>query len=150
MHFDWQQLCESKLLISAGTAWLIAQLLKTLLYLIMNREWNWERLVGAGGMPSSHAALVCNLAVGTLVQYGLGSFEFAICFVLAVIVLHDARGVRLEAGRQAKILNELIRSLQYHESSPLANVYLKELVGHTPLQVLAGALLGIIIALFFF
>ena len=150
MQLSWQQLWESKLLICTLTAWMVAQVLKTLLYLIMNQEWNWERLVGSGGMPSSHASLVSALAVATLIQYGLGSFEFTISFVLAVIVLHDARGVRLEAGRQAKILNELIRSLQYHESSPLANVYLKELVGHTPLQVLAGALLGIIIALFFF
>jgi len=146
----WQQLWEGRILTCALTAWMAAQLLKTLVYVVINREWSWERMVGAGGMPSSHAALVSALAVSTLIHYGLASFEFAISFVLAVIVIHDARGVRLETGKQAKILNALIRSFLDHEDSPFRDVYLKELVGHTPLQVAAGALLGILIALLYF
>ena len=150
MQNIWQQLWESRILLCTLTAWLTAQILKTLLYLMMNREWNWGRLVGAGGMPSSHAALVCSLAVSTWIHYGFSSFEFAVSLVLAVIVIHDARGVRLETGKQAKILNELMRSFQDREGGPFRDVYLKELVGHTPLQVAAGSLLGIIIALLYF
>lgn len=150
MQDIWQDLWENRILICAVTAWLAAQLIKTVIYTVMNREWNWERLTGAGGMPSSHAATVSALAVSTLIHYGVSSFEFAISFVFAVVVLHDARGVRLETGRQAEILNHILRNFQGGEANPFRDVQLKELVGHTPLQVAVGCVLGIIVALCYF
>lgn len=139
-----QQLWENKILIAALAAWLLAQLVKMILYGIMNREFRLERLIGSGGMPSSHAALVCALTVAVLKQYGIGSFEFAISFVLAVVVLHDARGVRLETGKQAVTITAIIQHLvKQGEDLDLPELELKELIGHTALQVLVGSLMGI-------
>ena len=99
-------------------------------------------------MPSSHAATVCALSVSALLHYGVGSPVFALCVIQTAIVLHDARGVRLETGKQAKMINSITRFI---EKSYHADVFpeeeLKELVGHTPLQVLVGAILGLIIGL---
>lgn len=89
-------------------AWAIAQLAKVILYTIVNREFKFERLVGSGGMPSSHAATVCALVTSSVKQFGVGSFEFAISFILAAVVLYDARGVRLETGKQAVTITAII------------------------------------------
>ena len=143
-----QDFLNNRILIAALVAWAIAQAIKAILYTIVNREFKFERLVGSGGMPSSHAATVCALTTAVAMQFGLGSFEFAISFVLSSVVLHDARGVRLETGKQAKMINSITRFI---EKSYHADVFpeeeLKELVGHTPLQVLVGAILGFIIGL---
>ena len=93
-------------------------------------------------MPSGHSATVASLAVMCVLAYGPGSFEFAISAILAIIVCHDATGVRLETGKQAVVLNELMKSFEILSAKSLPEVKLKELVGHTPLQVLAGILLG--------
>ena len=135
----------NRIFISAVIGWLIAQLLKVIIYMIINREFKAERFVGSGGMPSSHAATVCALATATFLEYGSGSFEFAIAGVLAIIVMYDARGVRLETGKQAEAINLLFKHLMDEDIKPV--VKLKELVGHTPLQVFAGAVLGVVIAL---
>ena len=135
----------NRIFISAVIGWLIAQLLKVIIYMIINREFKAERFVGSGGMPSSHAATVCALATATFLEYGSGSFEFAIAGVLAIIVMYDARGVRLETGKQAEAINLLFKHLIDEDIKPV--VKLKELVGHTPLQVFAGAVLGVVIAL---
>ena len=142
------ELFSNRILIAAIVAWAAAQLIKTIIYLILYREWRFERLVGSGGMPSSHAATVCALSVSALLHYGVGSPVFALCVIQTAIVLHDARGVRLETGKQAKMINSITRFI---EKSYHADVFpeeeLKELVGHTPLQVLVGAILGFIIGL---
>lgn len=135
----------NRILITVMVSWGLTQMLKAALYWWMNKEWSWERLFGAGGMPSSHSATVCALTTGALIEYGLGSFQFAFSIVLAIIVLHDASGVRLETGRQAEILNEMMRNW-HQDHNPFTNKVLKELIGHTPLQVLVGALMGILIA----
>ena len=127
-------------LLTALTGWFVAQVLKVIIHLIVNKEFSLERMVGDGGMPSGHSATVSSLAVITALIKGPGSFEFAIAGILAIIVCHDAMGVRQETGKQAQILNELITIF---ESKDLPEVKLKELVGHTPLQVLMGILLGI-------
>ena len=125
---------------------MVAQVLKTLLDISLNRSFNPERLVGSGGMPSSHSATVCGLATAAGLRYGTGSFEFAICFILAAVVMYDAIGVRQETGKQAKVLNRLLFEDLLKLDSVVLQEKLKEYVGHTPIQVLAGAILGIVIA----
>ena len=113
----------------------------------MNKTWDLRRLFGDGGMPSGHSATVASLAVFTALRCGAGSFEFAMAAVFAIVVCHDAMGVRLEAGRQAALLNDLVEAFNILSAEDLPEVKLKELVGHTPIQVCAGILIGILNAL---
>lgn len=131
---------------AAVIGWLVAQILKTLIHLFFTKKFVAERLVGSGGMPSSHSATVCALATATAIEYGFGSFEFAITTILAIIVMYDAIGVRRETGRQSKVLNEMIELFVYMGNEMSPQDRLREFIGHTPLQVLMGALLGIAIA----
>jgi acid phosphatase family membrane protein YuiD len=131
-------------------AWLAAQVGKMLLHFLLNGKFTLERLVGAGGMPSSHSAMVCALFLGAARKYGFSSPYFAITLVLAAIVMYDAMGVRLETGKQAKIINVLMED--YNEDKENNSILdtdkkLKEMVGHTPLEVLSGAILGILVAI---
>lgn len=143
-----KELLKNNILIAALVGWAVAQLAKAILYTIVNREFKFERLVGSGGMPSSHAATVCALTVAVAKHFGLASFEFAISFVLTSVVLHDARGVRQEAGKQAVTITAIIDHLiQEGKIIELPEWELKELIGHTPLQVLIGSILGIGIGL---
>lgn len=133
--------------LSAALGWLVAQVMKTGIHLFLTKEFVAERLVGSGGMPSSHSATVCSLATASYLQYGAGSFEFAVALILAIIVMYDAMGVRRETGIQAKVINDMIKAFEDMGRSELSpHDKLKEFVGHTPLQVLIGALLGILIA----
>lgn len=135
-------------LISAIIGWLSAQIIKTIIYAFVNRNFRGERLFGAGGMPSSHSATVCALSTSALIVYGIGSFQFAICVVMAFITMYDAMGVRRETGNQAKVINEMMEYFKVMQDKTLTNDQkLKEFIGHTPLQVLVGAILGILIAL---
>ena len=99
----WDELLGNQLLVSAVLGWVVAQGLKTLIDFALNKSFNKERLVGSGGMPSSHSATVCGLTTAAVIKYGVGSFEFAISFVLSMIVMYDAIGVRRETGKQAKL-----------------------------------------------
>ena len=94
-------------------------------------------------MPSGHSATVSSLAIFTALSCGTGSFQFAACAILAIIVCHDAMGVRLEAGKQAQAINELMKSFSILTAQELPKVKLKEFVGHTPVQVMTGVLIGI-------
>lgn len=128
--------------------WFAAQLLKTIINAILLKKIDWERMWGAGGMPSSHSATVCAMVVSTGRACGTSSPLFAIAFLLAVIVMYDAQGVRRETGEQAKILNQLLTNWMEEgaKTNPiLGDKKLKEMVGHTPFQVWAGAILGIAI-----
>ena len=140
-------LLENQILISAVCGWLIAQILKTIIHLYFTKSFVAERLVGSGGMPSSHSATVCALSTATALTCGIGSTEFAIACILAIIVMYDAMGVRRETGIQAKIINEMMELFNNMNQEISAEDKLKEFVGHTPLQVLVGAILGVIIAL---
>ncbi len=142
--FFWE-LLQNRVLMAAAAGWLAAQVLKTLLVLIMERELRWERLVGSGGMPSSHSATVCALASSSAAVYGPGSGQFAIAAIVAFIVMYDACNVRLETGKQAIAIKELQELFRNMGEDLSAEEKLKELVGHTLPQVLAGALLGILI-----
>ena len=106
MNF-FTDLVQNKVLLSAVSGWLIAQILKTLIHLFFTKKFVAERLVGSGGMPSSHSATVCALTTASGIKYGAGSFEFAVSFVLSMIVMYDAMNVRMETGKQAKLLNRV-------------------------------------------
>ncbi len=138
-------LFDNRILITSIVAWLAAQISKTIYELIRQRELRLSRLVSSGGMPSSHSALVTALATATGRVLGVSSAGFAITVVLASIVMYDAAGVRRAVSIQARILNQMIdEAFQGH---PFAEKRLRELIGHTPIQVFVGGLLGIGIAL---
>lgn len=137
----------NQILVASITGWFVAQVLKTLIHMIVTKEFNFERLVGGGGMPSSHSATVCALSTATAMQFGTGSYEFAMAAVFSIIVMYDAMGVRLETGKQGKVLNDILEVFVKMGKEVDPETRLKEFVGHTPLQVLMGAILGVIIAL---
>ena len=99
----------NKTLIAASLSWLAAQLIKTSIDLVLYKSFNPERLVGSGGMPSSHSSTVCALCTMALMEYGAASFQFSVTFILAMVVMYDAAGVRRETGKQAKVLNAMLR-----------------------------------------
>jgi uncharacterized protein len=136
---------DNRILVAAFVAWVIAQLSKTIYELIRYRKLILSRIVSAGGMPSSHSALVMSLATATGRVTGIESAAFAISLVLAAIVMYDAAGVRRAVSIQARILNQMID--EAFEGKPFAEKRLRELIGHTPTQVIVGGLLGIGVAL---
>ncbi|XP_073129864.1 uncharacterized protein [Henckelia pumila] len=132
-------------IISAFLAFVIAQGLKFVLLWYKENRWDIRQLVGSGGMPSSHSATVTALAMAVGLQDGFLGSPFAIALTLACVVMYDATGVRLHAGRQAEVLNQIVCELP--DEHPLAESRpLRELLGHTPFQVAAGALLGVVTA----
>ena len=139
------ELLHNRVLLAAVAGWMTAQVLKTLLVLIMEHELRWERLVGSGGMPSSHSATVCALAASSAAVYGPGSGQFSIAAIVAFIVMYDACNVHLETDKQAVAIKELQKLLRKMGEDLTAEEKLKELVGHTLPQVLVGAVLGTLI-----
>lgn len=137
------ELVTNRFLITGVSAWFVAQVAKTIIHAIINKKLVLERMVGDGGMPSGHSATVTSLATISGLSYGFQSFQFAVTALLAIIVCHDAMGVRLETGKQAQIINELTKAFEVWTKEDLPEVKLKEFVGHTPIQVIAGILLGI-------
>lgn len=135
-------LLENKVLIAAGVSWLMAQALKTLLFAIEHHTLDLKRMVGSGGMPSAHSATVVSIATSCGIVSGFSSPTFALALILAVVVIHDAMGVRLEAEKHAKILNQYMEkeNIPYPEGHPL-----KECIGHTLPQIVFGCIIGIII-----
>ncbi|MBQ6679669.1 MAG: divergent PAP2 family protein [Lachnospiraceae bacterium] len=136
----------NKVLISGLAGWLIAQIVKLFVNLATTRKFDLKRLWGDGGMPSGHSSMVLGVATSSLLLYGIASYQFAIAAVIAIIVTHDATGVRRESGRHAKALNELMELVTDQEISDEDK--LKEFLGHTHLQVVVGGIMGILIALF--
>ena len=141
------ELISNQMLIAAVIGWSAAQISKTILVLILEKELRWERLMGSGGMPSSHSATVCALAASAAMVHGAGSGIFAIAAIFAFIVMYDACNVRLETGKQAAAINELHELLRKMGEDLTVEERLKELVGHTLPQVLVGAVLGIAIGI---
>lgn len=138
---EFLKLFENYILWTALLSWAVAQVLKVLVYIVKNRRFSFERVVGAGGMPSSHSATVCGLTAAVGRVCGLNSPLFAIAFILACVVMYDATGVRRAAGEQARVLNQLLEGQQTDPQKAL-----KEFLGHTPLEVVSGAVLGIALA----
>ncbi len=152
------------ILVIAVISWLLAQIIKTALDFAKMKKFSAERLTGAGGMPSAHSATVCSLAIATCRVCGICSAEFALAMILALVVMYDATGVRRAAGLHAKEINRLRRVVNELDeefmdrfddkiddiSKDEDNIQdLKEYLGHTPLEVLCGALLGILVAMAF-
>ena len=167
---NWFQFITSNYIINVGfISWTSAQILKTLFTLIFTRKLVIERLFGAGGMPSSHSALTSSIAIAMARKLGFASPEFGLALAFAAIVMYDAMGVRRAAGEQAKVLNKIVFEINFpfwqksqnasnisdvaddvssQESLPLLNKELKEFLGHTPVEVLGGCLLGILVSVF--
>ena len=131
-------------LVAATLAWAVAQTLKFMLYSIRDRRVSLHYLTTMGGMPSTHSATVAGLATAVGMREGLRSTPFAIALVFAIVVMYDAAGVRRAAMAQAKILNKIIDEL--FQGHPISETRLRELLGHTPIEVMVGAMLGIIVS----
>ena len=145
---DWMSLFQNRMLLSSLYSCAAAQILKTIIYWITNKKLDLHRIVGDGGMPSGHSATVTALATTAAIEYGLDSPVFAIAAILAIVVMHDAMGVRLEAGKHAKIINEMNEFMHRMVNDDIkVKTKLKEFVGHTPLQVFFGAILGLVMAI---
>ena len=137
---------------AAILGWAIAQVLKVIIDLFRQRKFHFERFVGSGGMPSSHSSFVVAMTVAIARYEGVASTYFAIAVVLSMIVMYDAMGVRRAAGTQARLINWMADNWhdedETTDAEQLFDKKLKELIGHTPVEVIAGALLGIIIGFF--
>ena len=125
-------------------SWFTAQALKVILTLIKEKKLDFYRFVGSGGMPSSHSAMVMGLSTDIGLKMGWDSLEYAVSIIFSLIIMYDASGVRRAVGKQAMILNQMIKDRQ--QNKQIEEKQLKELVGHTPIEVFAGAILGILIA----
>ena len=130
----------NRILWASALAWIIAQVLKVFTSLYADKRLDWSKLVGAGGMPSSHTALVTSLAVGVGIREGWNSTMFALAVGFALVVMYDAAGVRRAAGKQARVHNQIMEALAH--SGHIPTTKLRELLGHTPTEVVAGAILG--------
>ena len=138
-------LFSNEILVACAIAWTLAQVIKLPMEYLLHHEWNWRLLISAGGMPSSHSALVTGVAVSIGLTEGFQSPIFAVAVVLALVVIYDATGVRRHAGDHARVLNLMIDELL--TGHPLAEKELKEVLGHTPREVVAGVALGVIVAI---
>lgn len=127
-------------------AWLVAQTMKVAIGVVREKKFNFRWFVGAGGMPSSHASTVSALATAIGLTYGFASPFFAAVFFFAFIIMFDAQGVRRQSGHQAEALNQIIEDIYLNKG--IQQERLKELLGHTPVQVFIGAAIGILVALF--
>jgi acid phosphatase family membrane protein YuiD len=138
-------LFDSKIFLSAVFGWFVAQGLKVLIYWYRHHKIDFRLFVGTGGMPSSHSAFVSSLAAAIGLETGWDSPVFILSLGMAIVIMSDAAGVRRAAGQQAQILNKIMDDL--NKSKPVPQTRLKELLGHTPVQVFVGAFIGVGIAL---
>ena len=148
MQFIQNILSANQILTASLLSWFIAQVLKTIINFVLLGKFQLERMWGDGGMPSAHSATVCAMVIATARSEGFSSAIFAVAAVVAIITMHDAMGVRRETGEQAKVLNKMIEQWidVTEKNAPfLQNMHLKEMVGHTPLQVLAGFVVGCVV-----
>ncbi len=144
-------LLRNDILIVGLISWGLAQIIKTVIYAAVNRELNLERLMGDGGMPSAHSATVTSVAISAGFVAGWDSPVFAVAMILAIVVMHDAMGVRRETGKQAQVINSMMLTFEELGAPDIpVEVKLKELVGHSPLQVFFGFLLGLTVSLVYF
>ena len=148
MQFIHSVLTFNEILTVSLLSWFVAQVLKTIINFVLLGRFQLERMWGDGGMPSAHSATVTAMVIATARSEGIHSAIFAVAAVVAIITMHDAMGVRRETGEQAKVLNKMLEQwIEVTEKNHpfLQNMHLKEMVGHTPLQVMAGFALGILV-----
>ena len=142
-----QDFVSNKVVITAFASWLSAQILKTITHAIVYKKIDFKRLLGDGGMPSCHSAVVSSTALSIGLIEGFNTSLFALAAVVAIVVMHDASGVRLETGKQAKVIKDMSQFIESLNNIKFDDDSLKEFVGHTHLQVFMGAILGILVAL---
>ncbi len=142
------QLINNHVFVAAILAWTIGQFLKAPLDYVLNKSWNWGIILSPGGMPSSHSALVTSVTLAIGLQEGFGSPLFALSFAIGMVVIYDAAGVRRQAGIHAERINALMKS--FFEGSGIPEKELKEVLGHTPFEVITGVILGVLISLVLF
>ena len=148
MQFIKELFSVNEILTVSIVGWFVAQVLKTIINFILLGKFQLERMWGDGGMPSAHSATVCAMVIAAARSEGVSSAIFAVASVVAIITMHDAMGVRHETGEQAKVLNQMIEEgidISEKNSPFLQNMHLKVMVGHTPLQVMAGMVVGIVV-----
>lgn len=143
-----QALLNNKILMTTLFAWAIAQGIKVFLGIIREKRFNFKWFIGTGGMPSSHAAGATALATACGLQEGFDSILFALAAVFALVTMFDAQGVRRSAGQQAVILNQVLDDIYWKGKIEAERLF--ELIGHTPLQVITGGLLGIVLSCLFY
>jgi acid phosphatase family membrane protein YuiD len=135
---------QNHVLLTGLASWILAQVLKIPFDLFQSRHWNWALFFAAGGMPSSHSALVTSTAIAVGLHYGFDNPVFGVATAIAMIVVYDATGIRRQAGMQAQKINILVEELL--QGHPISQEHLREVLGHTPLEALGGVLLGITVA----
>jgi len=143
-----QELISNKVLLVTLLVWILAQTIKVIIGVINQKKFDFKWFIGTGGMPSSHAAGVTALATTCGIHLGFDSVTFALAAVFAMVTMFDAQGVRWATGQQAQILNKILDDIYWR--GKVEPQYLKELVGHTPVQVFAGSLLGLIVSIFLY
>ncbi|KAF0107832.1 MAG: hypothetical protein FD146_1463 [Anaerolineaceae bacterium] len=141
---NFKAILENHILWTALAGWFLAQALKIPLDCFRSRRWDWALFFAAGGMPSSHSALVVATALGSGLHYGFDSPVFALAVAVALVVVYDATGVRRQAGMQAEKINVLVAELL--KGHPISQKQLLEVIGHTPLEAIGGVLLGLAVA----
>jgi len=142
-------LLQNEIIITGATCWLTAQVIKTIIYLIVNKQFRLERMIGDGGMPSCHSATVSGIATSIALTEGVSSKLFALSLFFAIIVMHDAMGVRQETGKQARVINDIVEEIRESGMTIMSmspEDRLKEFVGHTGFQVCVGSVIGILTA----
>ena len=140
------EIITNKALVIPASAWVISQLIKVFFVLAREKRFDLWFLLRSGGMPSSHTALVCALAVAVGMMQGFNSIAFAITVILAIVVMYDAAGVRQAVSQQSLVLNRIVKELMDKRPRSEVERDLREFIGHTPFQVIAGAVLGIFVA----
>ncbi len=138
------QIIKNKIFITTIIAWILAQTMKVTIGVISQRRFDFRWFIGTGGLPSSHAAGASCLATAVGLEYGFGGVYFALAASFAIVVMFDAQGVRRASGKQARVLNKIMEDIYWQ--GKIKENRLRELIGHTPLEVIAGFLLGVLIA----
>lgn len=151
---DFQAGCiaclQNQVFMTGYFAWLFAQLLKVPTHFIATGVWRLRAMVDSGGMPSSHSSLCMGVTTAVAVKHGLESSMFPVCLAFSLIVMYDAAGVRRHAGKQAQVINKIVQSMgEAWETGKMDTKPLKEVLGHTPVQVFAGAVLGIVVGIMY-
>lgn len=139
-----REMIDNRMLIAGLSAWMLAQMLKAPFSYLFTRRWNWASMFDSGGMPSSHSALMSSTTLSIGLFSGFDSAAFAIAMAITMVVIYDAAGVRRQAGIHAERINLLLREL--FSGHPVSQEFLKEVIGHTPRQVIGGVLLGLAVA----
>jgi len=147
MNF-FSQIFRNKVFLATFFAWMVAQGIKVILGIIKNKRFDFRWFIDTGGMPSSHTAAVTAMATSVGITFGFDSPMFAMALIFTLVVMFDAQGVRRAAGKQAEILNKIMEDIQFRRK--LGEDRLKELLGHTRFEIFAGAVVGVLVAVFFF